>query len=79
MGQQEVLEVLKKKKLLTTEEIADLLNIGISAVQHNLNSMLDFDVDRIIIHSKFARMSYAWKLKGRKIPKEKLEEYQKNE
>ena len=79
MSQEEVLEVLKKEKLLTAEEIAEMLNISVMAVRNSLNRMLDDDVERIIIHIKFSRMSYAWKLKGIKIPREKLEEYLKNE
>jgi len=75
MGQEEVLDILRKEKIATAEEIAEKTGIDVSGVRNNLNKLQDLNVEKIIIHTRQARMSYAWKIKGTKIPKEKLEQY----
>jgi len=78
MGQQEVLNVLKKEKLMTAREIAEILQIARGAVLNALNRMLDFDVEKIYIHLKRTRDSkaFAWKIIGTEIPQELLKKYE---
>jgi len=71
----DILKVLEKREIATTDELAEEIGINRRSISESLNSMLNFDVDRIIINVKNSKMSYVWIIKGRKISKEKLNKY----
>ena len=75
MGQGEILKVLEKERLATSSELAEDIGLSRKAIQNSLNRMLNFDVERMIINVGYTKRSYVWKIKGDKIPKEKLNKY----
>ena len=75
MGQEDILRVLKKEKILTAKELAEELGVSYESIVKALNRMINNDVDRMIISNHYSSVSYAWKITGCKISKEKLEKY----
>ena len=71
----DILKVLEKREIATADELAKEIGINRRGISESLNSMLNLDVDRIIIHVKNSKMSYAWMIKGKKVSKEKLTKY----
>jgi len=64
MSQGEILDLLKKEKLLTAKEIAEELGISEESVRSSLKRMLNYDVEIVEIKTKkFARKSFAWKIR----------------
>jgi Mn-dependent DtxR family transcriptional regulator len=75
MGQEEVLEILRKKKIATTKEILEELDVNETSVRNALNRMINKEVEKLLIRVKGVRICYAWKIKGYKIQKSFLEKY----
>jgi predicted transcriptional regulator len=62
MGQEEVLEILKEKGLITADEIAKIIRISVVSVRKSLNKMLKFnEIERVKIRIKHSKESYAWR------------------
>lgn len=78
MGQEAVLEFLKKNKLGTMKEIAKGTGVNVYSVWESLTRMQDIDVEKITI-LKNSRACSLWKIKGEKTSKESLEKHINNE
>jgi len=73
MGQEAILEFLKKNKLGTMKEIAEGTGVTPYAVWQSLNRMENLDIEKIIIQKKYKY--FVWKIKGEEIPEDKLKKY----
>jgi len=76
MGQEEVLDALKKEKSATAEDIAELIGISVLAVRVSLNKMLKFhEVERKITRARHSSRCYIWKINNNKeVTKENAKE-----
>jgi DNA-binding transcriptional regulator GbsR (MarR family) len=74
MGQGEIIKCLKKHKLLKTEEIVEELGISFGAVWKALKRMENIDVEVVPIKNIRNKKTFAWKLVGVKLYKNKLKE-----
>lgn len=70
-----MLEVLKKRKIATTKEIVEELEVNETSVRNALKRMAGKDIEKMPIRIKGVRLCYAWKIIGYKIPGNKLKNY----